>query len=124
MTRQSMEQSDTNESQSYIADLAENDKSMALRYSDSHGNRFMVVLNDNVLKLKCEGETKSKLELIENKWTEVELNTPFGLMILRSRAKNIVRTKNSLLVHYVLYQGDDLVDEIKLHWKIDKTAIS
>ena len=124
MTRQSMEQSDTNESHSYIADLAENDKSMALRYSDGHGNRFMVVFNDDVLKLKCEGETKSRLELIENKWTDVELNTPFGIMILKSRAKKVLNTKNSLSVHYELYQGDELVDEIKIRWDIDRTAIS
>lgn len=124
MTRQSMEQSDTNESHEYIADLAENDQSIAIRYSDGQGNRFMVVFKDDVLKLKCEGETKSKLELIENKWTDVELITPFGNMILRSKAKKIIQTRNSLSVQYKLYQGDELVDEIRIRWDIDRTVFS
>lgn len=70
------------------------------------------------------GESKSKLELVQNEWTEVELTTPYGKMILNSKALEISRSKKHLFVRYVLYQGKERIDEISLRWDLIKSAIS
>lgn len=124
MIRYSETQKDTIDKHSYIADLAENDNSIALRYKDEQGNHFMVLYKNGVLKLKCEGESTSNLELIEGEWTKVELETPFGNMVLRSKAKELSHSKNHLFVRYVLYQEDELIDEISLKWNLLRTGIS
>lgn len=56
MTRCSSLQKDVKETHSYIADLAEKDDALALRYNDEQGNHFMVIFNGGILKLKCEGK--------------------------------------------------------------------
>lgn len=124
MSRCSLQQKGINEIYSYIADLAENENSLALRYDDEKSNHFMVVYKEGVLKLKCEGETKSNLELIKDTWTEVNLQTAFGNMVLRSKAKKIIHSKDCLVVCYELYQDKEFVDEITLQWKLLRNSLS
>ena len=109
---------------SYIANVTNENNILELQYQDENAMKFVVKYDNQSVKMKCIGETTSSLDLVLHTWTNVEITTPFGNMLLKSRALKIEHSKNHLLVCYELNDGNERVDIIQIQWDIYWDSIS
>ncbi|MBE6114004.1 MAG: DUF1934 family protein [Erysipelotrichaceae bacterium] len=124
MTRRSNTQRDIDEKKSYIAALTEEDDTLTLQYWDENKSKFTIIYDGQSVQMQCQAETRSTLNLVLNTWTDVEITTPFGNMLLRSRALKITRSKHHLLVCYELHDGNEQIDVIEIKWDLFWDSIS
>lgn len=124
MTRRSKSQKDIDEKKSYIAALTEENDTLTLQYWDENKSKFTIIYDGQSVQMKCQAETQSVLNLVLHTWTDVEITTPFGNMLLRSRALNITRSKHHLLVCYELHDGNEQIDVIEIKWDLFWDGIS